>query len=180
MVSAAQSVKILEDSKAVRINVSKVLDGDTLDAWTADSPKRIFRIRLRGIDAPEMHQPLGKRARARLDYLTKARPVYMREVGSDHYGRITAYLYIRASNTWTCINVALVGDRLAYAYIGHGGESPAIQDAEFEAKFDRRGVWSEGRFGDEKPWDNRNADEIALAIRRIGRAIGNWVSRKVI
>ncbi len=75
------------------------------------------------------------------------------------------------------MNVALVRDGLAYAYRGYGGESPAIQKAEAEAKNNRRGVWFAGKFGDEKPWDNRNADDVTLALNRIGRAIGNRISR---
>ena len=97
-------------------------------------PKRNLRIRLRGIDAPETLQPIGKKAKAQLEALTRAKPVYMREVDVDPFGRITAYLYLRSANQWTCINLRLVRDGLAYAYRGYGGDAPDIQKAEAEAK----------------------------------------------
>lgn len=157
-----------------RVNV---LDTDTVAAHICG---RREIIRLYGIDAPEVDQPLGEEAsdflRARLGY-----PIYARVKGYDRYDRLVAWIYQRdlRSRKWKCLNVELVRAGLAYAYRDYGGRQRHIIAAEREAKDARRGLWKAGAFGDEKPWDNRNASPGTRLINGLGRSVGNWVTRRI-
>ena len=154
-----------------------VLDGDTISAYAAGQRER---IRLRGIDAPEITQPWGREAADFLRHLC-AGVVHARVVEFDRYGRLVAFLYRRKneSGKWECLNVEMVRYGFAYAYYDYGGRDDHFIVAEREARQARRGVWEEGSFGDEKPWDNRNSDELTKLMNRVGRAVGNWLGWKI-
>lgn len=106
------------------IVIDRVIDGDTLvisgDGFNQE------RLRLRGIDAPEVVHPdydhddhFGPEARRYLDNrLAKARaagkPITLKFDGTerrDRYGRILGYVYVGDSD---CVNVDLVRDGMAY------------------------------------------------------------------
>lgn len=166
-----------EPSTTTQLRRIVVLDGDTI---SADAAGRRERIRLRGIDAPEIAQPWGREAADLLERLC-AGIVHARVVEFDRYGRLVAFLYRRKKEggKWECLNVEMVRYGLAYAYYGYGGREDHFIVAEREARRARRGVWAEGFFGDEKPWNNRNSDELTRLINRAGRAIGNWLDWKI-
>jgi micrococcal nuclease len=67
---------------------AQVLDGDTLkiDGTT---------YRLWGIDAPELHEPLGKYAKHRLTEMTHNRTVKCTDKGSRSHGRVIAVCYVQ-------------------------------------------------------------------------------------
>lgn len=123
--------------------VERVVDGDTLDC--SGGP----RIRLIGIDAPELDQvPYGPAARAELDRLarqgTRVRIVLDQE-RFDRYGRTLAYVHTADG---TFINVALA--RRGYAVdltvrpnVRHAG---SIRSAVAAARAAGAGLWSLGGF----------------------------------
>lgn len=63
-----------------------VIDGDTI---VTDG----VRVRLAGIDAPELSQPGGAAARTHLIRLISGRPVRLEPLGRDRYGRLIARVY---------------------------------------------------------------------------------------
>jgi endonuclease YncB( thermonuclease family) len=63
------------------------IDGDTLRVG-AD------RIRLRGIDAPELSEPGGDAARQRLEQLLQEGPIRIVPYGQDVYGRTIAEVFV--------------------------------------------------------------------------------------
>jgi endonuclease YncB( thermonuclease family) len=65
----------------------RVLDGDTVQI-------RDVRVRLWGIDAPELPSPAGYHARAALRRLVKARAVRCEPVGHDKYRRTVARCFV--------------------------------------------------------------------------------------
>jgi micrococcal nuclease len=67
------------------------LDGDTLRIG-AD------RIRLRGIDAPELTQPGGQAAKQRLEQLLQEGPIRIVPHGQDVYGRTIADVFVNGQN----------------------------------------------------------------------------------
>lgn len=67
------------------------VDGDTFDAGGV-------RYRLAGIDAPELHEPNGYNARARLQQLLAMGQVTLIPVGTDPYGRILVHVLVGAWN----------------------------------------------------------------------------------
>lgn len=170
---------VSEERKRVttRLGRVNVLDADTI---AADIWGRREIIRLRGIDAPESTQSLGKDASNFLKAQLQT-TIYARVVERDQYGRLAAWLYQKSngSRRWTCLNVELVRAGLAYAYRDHGGRHRSIITAEREAKDARRGVWANGVFGDEKPWDYRNASMSARLMNRVSRSVGNWLTRRI-
>jgi len=67
------------------------LDGDTFDSGGV-------RYRLYGIDAPELGEPLGERARERLQQLLAMAPVSVIPVTVDVYGRQVADVMVAGLN----------------------------------------------------------------------------------
>ncbi len=128
---------------AVRTEVTgKVVivhDGDTitveLDAPLADGTRRL-KLRLLGIDAPEMSQEYGEAARTALDQRIYRRTVRVVYDETDRYGRALADVYEGAC--W--INLELVETGLAWNY-----SSPAdarLAAAQRAAAAAQRGLWA--------------------------------------
>jgi len=67
------------------------VDGDTFDAGGV-------RYRLAGIDAPELHEPNGYHARARLQQLLSLGQVTLIPLGTDVYGRVLVEALVGAWN----------------------------------------------------------------------------------
>jgi endonuclease YncB( thermonuclease family) len=65
----------------------RVHDGDTFSVG-------LVKIRLRGIDAPELGAPLGRVARRRLAEILGAGPVTIVPRAEDVYGRVVADVYV--------------------------------------------------------------------------------------
>ena len=87
--------------------IMRVVDGDT---YVLASLCRRFRVRLKGVDAPELGTANGDRAR---DWATSRftdRGVTLRPVGVDVYGRVLGYL---VTDDGTNINSEII--RLGYA-----------------------------------------------------------------
>ena len=67
------------------------IDGDTLRMGSE-------RIRLRGIDTPELNEPRGPEARLRLEQLLKEGPIRIVPHGQDVYGRTVADVFVNGKN----------------------------------------------------------------------------------
>ena len=65
--------------------VVKVSDGDTI--WVLDTKKKV-KVRLLGIDAPEIKQAFGEESRMILARLIKKQNVIVVGDGKDRYGRL--------------------------------------------------------------------------------------------
>lgn len=71
----------------LRGRAERVVDGDTL--WLAPSDGgRSLKLRLQGLDAPELCQPWGPQARDALRVLVQGRELRVRVVTRDDYGRL--------------------------------------------------------------------------------------------
>jgi micrococcal nuclease len=75
--------------------VVRVTDGDSL-WWKPDLGGRPLRVRLQGIDAPEICQQGGKAAREQLAALVERRPVQLERLGLDDHGRVLGRLHTPA------------------------------------------------------------------------------------
>ena len=71
-----------------RTLVARVVDGDSFE--TADGK----RIRLLGIDAPELDNCMGTQARDTLEILVKDKVVRLKDQVKDDYGRILANVFV--------------------------------------------------------------------------------------
>lgn len=76
-------------------------DGDTVEsrAWFND-----YRIRIRGMDAPEYTQDYGKEARKALVELLEGRRVLFLPFGSDKHGRLLCWMFCaRGPVSWIMV-----------------------------------------------------------------------------
>ena len=127
--------------------VVAVIDGDTVDVLTQEGAQR-RRLRLEGIDAPEICQDGGPAAR-----LALARSVLMRQVDyevrrEDDYGRGVARLWLDGED----MAARLVRDGHAWSSRYRRGQGPYIQQ-EMEARAAGRGVFAQA--APEEPRDFR-------------------------
>ncbi len=130
-----------------------VADGDTLTlrcGIRSDRSRRI-KVRLFGIDAPELAQePWGRRARDRLKALAQGM-VTLETMDRDSYGRIVGKVYKDGQD----LGLILVREGYAAVYRRYN-DDPAYLEAEAEARRARLGIWS--RPGDQqRPWKWRLA-----------------------
>lgn len=114
--------------KAFYVSGLYVIDGDTV-------AKDDLRIRLAGIDAPEMDQPGGQDAKTHLRRLTGRGRVRVKPVETDRYGRLVARL--ETSKGDVCRK--MVSDGYAIAAYGR-----AYRSDEKAARARRRGLWAKG------------------------------------
>ena len=132
---------------------ARVIDGDTLILNGK-------RIRLKGIDAPELHQTCrradnrpwlcGRRARAALRALIRGKRLSCRAVDHDRYGRTVAYCRILADDDrkGEDVGLALIKKGLAIAR----PDAPlSYRLAERRARQARIGLW-QGPFLDPATW----------------------------
>lgn len=131
------------------------------------------RVRLRGIDAPELDQicrvgqgdyPCGRRSRAALAELIGGRTVTCTGWERDRYGRLLAEC--RAGGT--DLNRSQVEAGWAVAYGSH-------RDAEAEARQASRGLWA-GDFQRPRDWRVQHGGLAEVEHGAINRLL-NWLTR---
>ncbi|KAG2290021.1 hypothetical protein Bca52824_049625 [Brassica carinata] len=105
---------------------------------------RKFRIRLRGIDAPESQMPYGKEAQEELLKIVQWKSLKVLVYGEDRYGRCVGDLY--------CNGEAMLKKGLAWHYVAYD-KRVVLAEWEKEARQKRIGLWASSN--PEKPWDWR-------------------------
>ncbi len=114
------------------IKIIKIYDGDTITALTSQKEK--IKIRLYGIDAPELKQPFGKASKRHLIDLISNKSLNINEKGKDKYGRTLAVLY----NGDQDINAQMVIDGYAWAYDKFSKDYVTFQQ---NAQLLKKGLW---------------------------------------
>ncbi len=130
----------------------RAVDGDTL---SAQQDGKTQRIRLAGIDAPELRQTCrdahgrdwscGAAARMRLAALVAQGAVACTSQGEDRYGRLLA---ICSAGNVTDLGAELVRGGYAVNYSRYTSDYAA---AERDARAARRGIW-QGAFDNPEDW----------------------------
>lgn len=132
--------------RTVTATVTKITDGDTVQAVTLEGTK--LKVRLYGIDAPEMPkgripgEPFGNDSRNYLASLVGHQTVRVEIRDIDRYRRMVAVLWLGERN----VNMEMISAGMAEAYgeyLKQPYRSPFIQ-AEQEAKAQGKGIWSQG------------------------------------
>jgi endonuclease YncB( thermonuclease family) len=131
-----------------------VHDGDTITIL--DDSKGQHKIRLSGIDAPELGQPFGDASRQNL-----ARYVFEREVVAqcpkrDRFGRSVCLVRVNGED----VNLAQLRDGMAWHFKRYQDEQPleereAYGQMEEWARAQRNGLWRDKQRI--PPWDWRRA-----------------------
>ena len=127
--------------------VSKVVDGDTLvvSAVTGDC-----KVRMSGIDAPEMKQSFGPEAKEALSsrVLGKTVRVVCRE--NDRYGRVVADVY--DGHKWVNLDMVFAG--MAWHYKAYSKDA-RLASVEGNVRKHGVGLWKQK--DPVAPWDFRKA-----------------------
>jgi endonuclease YncB( thermonuclease family) len=141
-VSLASGSGVISDHSA-GVSLSgeaRVIDGDTIDLQGT-------RIRLEGIDAPEIAQTCprtlagtwscGEAAAATLRRLVAGRPLTCQRQGHDKYGRVLGICFDGSRD----INAEMVREGMAWAFVRY---SQTYVREEAEARAARVGIWQGG------------------------------------
>lgn len=131
--------------------VKTIYDGDTL---TASCPPGEVKVRMFGIDAPEMGQkPWGDGSKQALkQLLTGHDPVRLRVMDQDRYGRTVAQVFAGERD----VGLELVRQGQAVMYEQYN-DSPVYRQAQTDAKRARRAIWEKsGSQQDPASWRRLN------------------------
>ena len=116
---------------AFSAKVIKISDGDTIVVL---SGKEQTKVRLYGIDAPELKQPYGKKSKQFLANLIAGKVVGVEENGKDRYKRTIGTIYLNGAD----INAQMVENGYAWAYRKF---SKKYTPQESKAKSQKLGLW---------------------------------------
>ena len=111
-----------------------VTDGDTVSVLKAG---KAAKIRLEGIDCPEMGQDFGTRAKQFTSELVFGKQVQVKEYYPDRYGRMVARVLVGGQD----VSRELVRAGLAWHYKRYS-KDPVLAEAEAEARRAEVGLWS--------------------------------------
>lgn len=128
---------------AFSAKVVKISDGDTI---TILQGKQQIKVRLFGIDAPELKQPYGKKSKQFLANLIAGKVVEVEENGKDRYKRTLGIIHYKGQD----INAQMVLNGYAWAYIKY---SRMYVDHEKLARENKRGLWQSN--DPTPPWEWR-------------------------
>ncbi|MFH2202414.1 MAG: thermonuclease family protein [Elusimicrobiota bacterium] len=121
---------------ADRVKVIEVADGDTI---TVDKGGERVRIRFYGVDAPEMGQPYGEKAREFVAGMIEGQEVRLVPRDETSLGMMVAEVYIGESS----LSSALVRAGLAWWYKQYAPKDKNLAQLEQEARAAKLGLWAD-------------------------------------
>jgi len=144
-----------EDVKPVQAQVTKIVDGDTIDVSIDGQAER---IRISGIDTPETVHPsepvqcFGKEASQKMKELVGEKKITLEpNVGGDNrgaYGRLIRYLQL---SDGTDVGAEMIRQGYAFSYKKYPhSRLEEYNKLEQEAREEQRGLWAPGACGYEE------------------------------
>ncbi|CAM8910308.1 unnamed protein product [Rhodiola kirilowii] len=109
---------------------------------------RKYRIRLRGIDAPESTMPYGKEAKAELLHLVEGKCLRVFVYDVDRYGRSVGDVY----SNGIFVQEAMLKKGMAWHYAAYD-KRPELANWELSARAKRVGLWASKN--PQEPWEYR-------------------------
>jgi len=122
--------------KVINGKVTAVKDGDTIEVLVA---KKLYRIRLDGIDCPEMKQPYGAKAKAFASALVFGKMVNVHIKNKDRYNRHVGIVYLPDGKN---LNRELVKAGLAWHYKAYSKDKD-LASLEQQARKRKLGLWQD-------------------------------------
>ncbi len=137
-------------------HVLSVPDSDVIELQTQE--KKTFRIRLNGVDAPEMDQPFGMKSKELLTSLVSEKTVRVVTQGEDRTGQIIGDVYFKrdksaATDEDAHLNAHMVANGLAWHFVRFAPDNKTLAESEKQAREKKAGLWSEA--DPVAPWDWR-------------------------
>lgn len=116
--------------------VIRVSDGDTLTLKTADDE---IKVRLYGLDAPEMMQARGRESKKFLSRLVRGQEVRVETAGRDQYGRALGRIFVGGR----AVDQSLVAAGQAWVYESYcrAPHCRELRRLQGEAQAGRLGLW---------------------------------------
>lgn len=120
--------------------VTRVIDGDTFETETGE------KVRLIGINAPEISDIFGQEAKQYLSYLIENKTVDLQADNlsndRDRYQRLLRYVILDGVD----INKKMVSDGFAFAYLKYKfSKSIDYEQAQLEARETNKGIWGDSK-----------------------------------
>ena len=133
-------------------SVSRIADGDTIIVERIGGQK--VRIRLYGVDCPELDQPYGKEAKNFLESFLVNSTVAIEDVEIDRFGRLVALVYLGDGPT---MQETLLEEGLAWVYPKYCKRAECLswQKQEETARKLQRGLWESPDSVPPWVWRNR-------------------------
>lgn len=122
----------------------RVADGDTLRAKVQGV---VMEFRLAEVDAPELNQPYGERAKQELASLVGKRQLVIMPFDTDRYGRTVAHVWAGGVH----VNQEMVRRGAAWFYDAYS-RGDALYRVEQEARRAKRGLWALPLGARIEPW----------------------------
>ena len=139
---------------AIRGRCVGVHDGDSITLLAAGNKQ--LKVRVAFVDAPELSQAFGYRAKQAMSNLLIGKNVAVRPHTIDRYGRLVGLVYVEGADA----GLQMLRQGLAWCYTRYLPEAAAdiqscYRQAEVEAREQRRGLWSDP--SPVEPWLYRRA-----------------------
>lgn len=120
--------------------VTRVIDGDTFETETGE------RVRLIGINAPEISDIFGQEAKQYLSDLIENKTVDLQTDNisndRDRYQRLLRYVILDGID----INKKMVSDGFAFAYLKYKfSKSTDYENAQLKARETNKGIWGDSK-----------------------------------
>ncbi|MBQ4480976.1 MAG: thermonuclease family protein [Victivallales bacterium] len=145
--SSGQSATVVERFSGI---VTHVSDGDTCDVEIAQG--QTLRIRIYGIDAPELAQPYGKESLKYVKRRIHRQKVTVEKFYDDQYGRCVGRVLLNGTD----LALELLQEGIVWHYVKYC-DDPAYKKAEQQARQAQKGLWKRSTDGEEPipPWEYR-------------------------
>lgn len=142
--------RLLRRGDQVEVSVVGVHDGDTLTGLTVD--RQQVKVRLEGIDAPELGQPFGKAAKRALSEKAFGHSGKITVVSHDQYGRVVGHVTVSGHD----VGKDLVREGFAWCdpRFNHDKTLAAVEQG---ARHSKAGLWAEK--SPTPPWEYRKHRE---------------------
>jgi len=148
LLAALLLIALPASAESIECRVIGIADGDTFSCLTASRDQ--VRVRLAGIDAPELGQPYGRRARQALSGFVFGKDVTLIVQDRDRYGRTVAQVKVADID----VNAEMVRAGAAWAYRVYLKDRTLL-NLEAVAKEFKRGLWSLSKAERKAPWEWR-------------------------
>lgn len=128
---------------------------------------RKYRIRLRGIDAPENAMPYGKEAKEELTKIVQGQSLRVLVYGEDQYERYVADIYCDDK----FVQELMLKKGFAWHYATYD-QRPELARWEREARANRVGLWASSNPEEPWEWRKKNKKKGQKRIRRKEKSKG--------
>ncbi len=145
------------DHGQLHLRVVGVHDGDTITGL--DESKTQHKIRLDGIDAPELGQPFGQASKKALSEKVFGKDVVVVPKTKDRYGRTVGHVLIDGRD----VNLEMLEAGMAWHYKKYD-RNAQLARAEEEAREGKRGLWVDGDAV--SPWEWRKEHKRREAVAK--------------